>query len=429
MDPPGAPEPAPPRRFTRGFQALRVRNFRLYFFSQAISISGTWMQTTALGWLVVQLTGDGVALGTTLALQYAPLLILGPWGGAIVDRVNVRHAVIVSQVFAGILALVLFVFATFGLASMPVIYLISLLMGINGVIDNPARRVLVSELVPPNLLGSAVSTTGVLVNGSRVVGPAIAAGVIAVAGVNPCFLLNAISYAAVALALLAVRTHELIPRPVRGPGPVRVMDGLRYAAGVPVLRRALVSMTIVGTFALEMPVVLPLLASETFGGDGSTYGILLAVLSIGGVFGALVSGAITDVRLRRLEASLLAIAGTMAAAALAPSLGLEMVALFVVGMASFSYITLASTGVQLTVDPDHRGRVLALWSMAFLGTTMIGAPLVGWITNVWGPRAGLAIGAIACVVAAALAFADRERDDAVESDVRQPVQRAATQPD
>jgi MFS family permease len=402
--------PESPRRFTRGFDALRVPNFRLYFGSQAISVSGTWMQTTALGWLVVQLTGDGVALGTTLALQYAPLLILGPWGGALVDRVNVRHAVIASQVFAGILALALFGLAALGLASMPAIYLISLLMGIQGVVDNPSRRVLVSELVPQNQLGSAISLIGVLVNGSRVIGPAIAAGIIAVAGTTPCFLINAVSYAAVAIALLLVRTDQLIPRPARASGPVRVVDTLRYVAGVPVLRRALVSMTIFGTFALEMTVVLPFLASRTFGGDGSTYGIMLAVLSVGGVLGALSMGAVNDSSMRRLEATLLATAVTMTLAALAPSLPLELAALLAVGVSSFAYITLASTAVQINVSSDHRGRVLALWSMAFLGTTMIGAPIVGWVANVWGARAGLLTGAIGCLVAAVLAFLDRERE-------------------
>lgn len=412
--------PDSPRRFTRGFDALRVPNFRLYFLSQAISVSGTWMQTTALGWLVVQLTGDGVALGTTLALQYAPILILGPWGGSLVDRVNVRYAVIASQAFAGILALALFGLAALGLASMPAIYLISLLMGLNGVVDNPSRRVLVSELVHTNLLGSAVSLIGVLVNGSRVIGPAIAAGVIAVAGTTPCFLINAVSYAAVAVALVLVRTDQLIPRPTRGPGPIRVADTLRYVAEVPVLRRALITMTLFGTFALEMTVVLPFLASRTFGGDGSTYGIMLAVLSVGGVLGSLATGAVTDASMRRLEVTLLATALTMAAAALAPSLALELVALLAVGVTSFAYVTLASTAVQVNVTPDHRGRVLALWSMAFLGTTMIGAPVIGWVANTWGPRAGLLTGAVACVVAALLAFADHERELRTSPAVRVP---------
>lgn len=397
------------RRFTRGFDALRIPNFRLYFLSQGVSVSGTWMQVTAMGWLIVQLTGDGVALGTALALQYAPLLIVGPWGGSIVDRVNVRHAVILSQAFAGILALSLFGLAAYGLASMPVIYLVSFLMGLNGVVDNPARRALVSELVPPAHLGSAVSLIGVLVNLSRVIGPAIAAGIIAVAGTTPCFLLNAVSYGAVVMALLAMRRDQLIPRPTRAPGPIRVADTLRYAAGVPVLRRALVSMTIVGTFALEMPVVLPLLASQTFGGDGSTYGAMLAVLSVGGVLGAVFAGAVVDASMRRLEASLIAFGFTMAVAAVAPSLVLEFLALFITGFFSVAYITLVSTGVQVSTTAEHRGRVLALWSMAFLGTTMIGAPIVGWISNEWGPRAGLLAGGAGCLVAAVLAFADRER--------------------
>jgi MFS family permease len=410
--------PRSARRFTRGFQALTVPNFRLFFLSQAVSVSGNWMQTTALGWLVVQLTGDGIALGTTMALQYAPLLILGPLGGSIVDRMNVRHVVIASQVFAGILALSLFALAALGLASMPAIYLISLLMGFNGVVDNPGRRALISELVPPGMLGSAVSLTGVLVNTSRVIGPAIAAGVIAIGGTTPCFLLNGISYGAMVAALALIRTDQLIPGPARGPGPIKVADTLRYVAGVPILRRALLSMTIVATFTLEMPVVLPLLASGTFGGDGSTYGILLAVLSVGGVLGAVFSGAIGDTSMRRLEASLIAFGLAMTGAALAPTLALEFVALMLTGFFAFAYITLVSTSVQVNVTPEHRGRVLALWSMAFLGTTMIGAPIIGWISNVWGPRAGLLAGAAACLVAAVVAFSSRERGTRREPDMQ-----------
>lgn len=400
-----------PSRYARGFGALRYGNFRWYFASQVVSVSGTWMQTTALGWLVVQLTGDGVALGTTLALQYGPLLILGPWGGSLVDRYNVRRLVLFAQASAGVLALVLFALASAGLATMPVIYLISFLMGLNGVIDNPARRALVSELVPSSELASAVSLIGVLVNGSRVVGPAIAAVLIAFVGTTPCFLVNGVSYFAVVGALLLLNQSELIPRPVRAPGPIRVMDTLRYVAGVPVLRRALGSMAIVGTFTLEMSVTLPLISSNTFGGDGSTYGILLALMSIGGIAGSLAAGVWGDPQLDRLEVVLVACFVAVAAAGIAPTLPFEALALVFTGLTTFYYVAIASTGAQLNATPEHRGRVLALWSMAFLGTTMIGAPIIGWIANVWGPRAGLLAGAVACLAAAAFVYLDRIRGE------------------
>jgi MFS family permease len=282
-------------------------------------------------------------------------------------------------------------------------------MGLNGVIDNPARRALVSELVPSTELASAVSLIGVLVNGSRVVGPAIAAAVIALAGTTPCFLINGISYFAVVGALLLLNKDRLIQRPVRAPGPIRVMDTLRYVSGVPVLRRSLVSMTIVGTFTLEMSVTLPLIASQTFAGDGSTYGILLALMSIGGICGSLVAGAWSDPQLDRLEIVLIACFVAVAAAGLAPSLLAEAVALVFTGLTTFYYVAIASTGAQLNATPEHRGRVLALWSMAFLGTTMIGAPIIGWISNVWGPRVGLLAGAVACLAAAAVVYVDRLR--------------------
>jgi len=391
----------------RGFAALRTHNFQLWFAGQAISVSGTWMQTTALGWLVVLMTGDGVALGVMLSLQYLPLLLLGPIGGSIVDRVDVRRAVALSNALLGVLALVLWAIVVAGRASMPVIYLISLLTGVVGVIDNPARRSLLSELVPRSSIGSAVSLTGVLVNTARVAGPALAALIIGVAGVVPCFLLNAVSYACVVLSLAAMRRSELIPRDVRAPGPARMTDTLRYVRSVPALRRPLGAMAIVGTFAFEFSVVLPLLASQVFGGDGSTYGIFLAVMSVGGILGSLGAGIIDAPSGRWLESSLLLFGGGMLACAVSPSIAAELVALFLTGISSFAFVAIGSTAVQVTTIPEHRGRVFALWSMAFLGTTMIGAPIVGWVAATAGPRAAVLVGAVSCVAAAALVLVDR----------------------
>jgi MFS family permease len=283
------------------------------------------------------------------------------------------------------------------------------LMGVDGVIDNPARRTFLSEILQPDQLRSANILMGAMVNSSRVIGPALAALVIAVAGVTPCFLLNGLSFGAVVLVILAMRRDQLLPRPPRPPGPIRVADTFRYVARVPPLRRALVSMSIVGTFAFEFPVVLPLLASRTFGGDGSTYGVFLAVLSVGAVLGSVAAGAVTDTATRWHELSLAAFAAGLLACALAPSLPIELVALPVMGFCGFGYVTIVSTSVQVNAAPEHRGRVLALWSMAFLGTTMIGAPIIGWIANLYGPGAALIAGAISCVVAALITFADRRR--------------------
>jgi predicted MFS family arabinose efflux permease len=182
-------------------------------------------------------------------------------------------------------------------------------------------------------------------------------------------------------------------------------------AGVPVLRRSLGSMAIVGTFTLEMSVTLPLIASQTFGGDGSTYGILLALMSVGGICGSLLAGFWDDPQLDRLELVLIGCFCAVAAAGIAPNLALEAAALVITGVTTFYYVAIASTGAQLNATPEHRGRVLALWSMAFLGTTMIGAPIIGWVSNAWGPRAGLLAGAAACLAAAALVYLDRIRGE------------------
>ena len=409
---PGEPQPLPlasrPRAAAlgRGFGALQVHNFRLWFVGQTISVSGTWMQTTALGWLVVQLTGDGVALGTMLALQYLPLLLLGPLGGSLTDRYDVRHLVIATQTALGLLALVLWFIVIADKATMPVIYLISFLTGVCGMVDNPARRAFVSELVPRDRLASAISLTGVLVNTSRVVGPAIAAIIIQVADVGPCFLVNAISYGCVVVSLLAMRRSELVPRGPRATGPTRMADTLRYVRGIPELRQPLYSMAIVGTLAFEFSVVLPLLAIVTFGGDGSTYGWFLAVLSIGGVLGSIAAGALERPG-RWLEGSLLLFGAAMFLGAAAPTIAVELVALFFMGGTGFAFVAIGSTSVQVHAGSVHRGRVLALWSMAFLGSTMVGAPLIGWISQVFGPRAGVAVGGASCLVAAALVLVDR----------------------
>ncbi len=403
----GAPTETPPgdhvRAAGRGgtFRALRSKPFRLYFAGQVASASGTFVQQTALGWLVLRLTGSASELGLVLAVGGVPSLLFGPWGGTIADRVNLRKLLICTQTTYGVLAGVLWALAVAGKASVPAIVTISVLGGVVQIVDSPSRQAFFASLVMPEDLSSAVSLNGVVVNSARVVGPALAGVLIVTIGTTPCFGVNALSYLAVIAALVMVRPLRPGPRARRATDSVRA--GVRYAASRQQLWLPLVMMALVGLLAFNFSVILPVLASHTFHGNGGTYGLLTTMLSIGSVAGSLGVGLIHHPRRKYLMVTALAFGALLAATAGAPDVTVACLTLLATGAAAFSFVTLCSTTLQLHSSSAYRGRIMALWVYVYIGTTPVGSIITGAIISAAGVRAALLTGAGACLVAAAIA--------------------------
>jgi MFS family permease len=386
---------------TSSFRALRSHPFRLYFGGQVVSASGSFLQQTAIGWLVLELTGSASDLGLVLAAGGIPSLLFGPWGGAVADRVDLRKLLIVTQALYCVLAALLWALALAGRASVGALVAIGVAGGVVQIADSPARQALVSRLVPPEDLASAVSLNGVVVNSARVVGPALAGVLIVTVGTTVCFGLNALSYLAVIAALLFIR-----PRQAGGPAPAGrrgVKEGLKYAAGRQQLWLPLVMMLVVGLLAFNFGVVLPVFAKDTFHGSGGTYGLLTTMLSVGAVVGSLAVGFVHHPRRPYLLFAALGFAVTSAATAAAPNVAVACVTLLVLGATAFCFVTLCSTTLQLHSSSAFRGRIMALWVFVYLGTTPIGSILTGWIIAAGGPRAALLVGSGACLAAATLA--------------------------
>jgi MFS family permease len=359
------------------------------------------VQQTAIGWLVLKLTGSASELGLVLAVGGLPSLVLGPWGGTVADRVDLRKLLIVTQTLFGMLAAALWVAASAGSASVPVIVAINLIGGFVQIVDSPVRQAFVSRLVPAGDLASAVSLNGVVMNSARVVGPALAGALIVTVGTTPCFGVNALSYVAIVVALLSIRSTSNTSRPARHGGGV--LEGLRYARGREQLWLPLLMMLLVGLLAFNFSVILPVLARTTFHGSGGTYGLLTTMLSIGSVAGSLGVGIIRHPRRPYLLGASLAFGACLGLTAAAPSVLLACVALVVTGAAAFSLVTLCSTTLQLHSSSAFRGRIMALWVFVYVGTTPIGTVVTGWVTATGGPRAALLMGTGACVVAAGVA--------------------------
>jgi MFS family permease len=360
------------------------------------------VQQTAIGWLVLRLTGSAAELGLVLAVGGVPSLLFGPWGGTIADRINLRRLLIGTQAAYGVLAGVLWALAVAGKASVAAIVTISVANGVVQIVDSPSRQAFVGSLVMPEDLSSAVSLNGVVMNSARVVGPALAGVLIVTIGTTPCFAVNALSYLAVIAALTMLR--PLRPPVARGPRATSgVRQGLRYAASRQQLWLPLVMMALAGLLAFNFPVILPVLASRTFHGNGGTYGLLSTMLSIGSVAGSLGVGFIRHPRRQYLMTAALAFGVLLAATAGAPDIAVACLTLLATGAAAFSFVTLCSTTLQLHSSPAYRGRIMALWVYVYIGTTPVGSIITGAIISAAGVRAALLTGAGACLAAAAIA--------------------------
>ncbi len=382
------------------FAALSVPNYRRYFAGQAVSLVGTWMQTVAQGWLVLELTGSGTALGLMAAAQFLPILLLAPYGGVLADRLDKRRLLIATQVGLGTIALALGLLVVTGLVQLWMVLVLALLLGLITAVDNPVRQAFAQEMVSPARLRNAVSLNSVLVNTARAVGPAMAGILIATTGTGICFLINAASYAAVVFALAGMNRETLHPTASAGREPGQVRQGLSYVAHTTELLVPLMMLALVGTLAYEFQVVLPLMARGPLEGGAGTYGLLTSAMGAGAVVGGLVVAGHGRTGLRPLTVAAALFGAAILATAAAPSVAVALVALAVVGATSVTFLAVGNTTLQLTSDSRFRGRVMALWTVAFLGSTPLGAPIIGWVSEQISPRGGLVVGGLACLAAA-----------------------------
>ncbi len=384
------------------FAALGVRNFRLYFVGQLISVSGTWMQSVALGWLVLQTTGSSLDLGYVVALQFVPMLFAGPYGGLVADRREKRQILYVTQSVSGALALILGLLVSLHDVSMPALYVMAALLGLVNLFDNPARQSFVQEMVGPELIANAVSLNSVLMNAGRLIGPGIAAGFIAVFGSAVCFYVNAGSYLAVLAALFMMHRGDFLPmRTVsRDKGQVRL--GLRYVASQPLLREVLIGIAAVGTFAYNFTVTLPLLARTTFHArSAADYGVLMAAMGLGAIIGGLATAYRSRPTPLLLAGLVLGFGVFMALVGAMPTLAWAEFMLIPTGALSIALISTANSFLQTNSSQEMRGRVMSLYAVAFLGTTPIGAPLVGLVIDHTNPRVGVWLGAVVALITGA----------------------------
>lgn len=397
---------SPITRFTnRAFRSLRVRNYRLYFFSQIVSMTGTWMQSVAQIWLVLRLTNSGLALGVVTGLQFAPILLLGAWTGLLADRVDKRKLVIMTQTTAALLALVLGVLTQAGAVELWMIYALAFGLGIATALEIPARQSFVIEMVGADDLVNAVGLNSTVFTMARVIGPAIAAILISSVGLAWCFFLNAISFVTVIVALTRMNRDELqsVPRIPKKKG--QVLEGFRYVRSTPELRLPLLLMAVVGTLAFNFRIILPLMTTDVFAGGAGVYGTISAVMGLGTVVGALAAAASARPTRRLLLGSTFLFGALIVAAAYAPSLVAEGIVLVPLGAVSMIFIATCNSTLQLSSSDAMRGRVMALYSVLFLGTTPIGGPFVGWLAEVIGPRATFGMTGIATLASAVGAWA------------------------
>ncbi len=384
------------------FSSLKVRNYRLYFIGQGLSQTGTWMQSIAQDLLVLKLTGSGVDLGIIVALQALPVLVLGPLGGVVADRFPKRRVLYGTQATAGLLALILGLLVVANVAQVWMVGTLAFGLGVVRLVDNPTRQSFVMEMVGRDHLQNAISLNSTLMSLARVIGPTFAGVMVALVGLAGCFLVNAASYLLIVAALFLMREDELYPAPrslrMRG----QMSAGIAYVKSNHPVLISLLMMAIIGTFTYEFSVVLPLMATKAFDGGATAYAAMNAAMGVGAVVGGLVvaSQARTSVKLLALTAVGFGIADLVTA--VAPTLLVAMVTLLVVGFLSVSFTSRGNSTIQLLSAPEMRGRVMAFWMMAFLGTTPIGGPIVGWVGEHFGARTAMGLGGGAAIVAGLL---------------------------
>jgi MFS family permease len=389
-----------PPGLTRGFSALHIRNYRLYWFGQIVSQTGSWMQSTAQSWLVLQLTQSPFALGLVTALQFLPIMLLSLVSGVIADRVPKHKLIICTQVAAMLLAGIFGTLVATDTIQLWHIYVIAALQGIVNAIDNPARQAFAVELVGREQIVNAVALNSMLFNAARIVGPALAGLLIAQLGIALVLYCNAISFLAVLAGLLMMNPAEFRASPIRTEGPIsqRLREGLSFTWRTPTVLLVMIVVAAIGTFGYNFSVALPLIAGFVLHTTPAQFGALSAFLGVGSLAGALSTAYVREITVRRLLLASMFFSVLLAGVALSPIFALSAALLVALGFAGISFATTANSLLQLNVPDELRGRVMSLYMLLFAGSTPIGGLLIGTISGWLGVSAALLICAGLCLL-------------------------------
>ncbi|MGB5156243.1 MFS transporter [Desulfobacterium sp. N47] len=382
------------------FSSLKIRNYRIYYLGQIVSVSGTFLQYLAQVWLVLKLSNSALMLGFIPAFQFLPMLLLTSWGGLLADRYSKLKLLYITQTLSGILALILGLLVLTGNVQLWMVFVFALCLGLINSIDNPARSTFIFEMVGSEKIKNAVSLWTILISSARIIGPAIAGIIVATIGIGECFVINAASYIAVLIGLSMIRKSELHSAPpVDAAAKGQIKEGLKYVRSTPVLFNTLVMMAIIGTITFEWQVSMPLFAKFILNGDAGVYSIINVSLGIGMLIGGVANASSSVTSQKRMGYTALLFGTTVLISAFTSTLLWATIAFIFVGIFSMAFVNLTSSILQINTDSKMRGRVMALWSMAFLGSTAIGGPLIGWVGEVFGVRWTLIVGGIAALIA------------------------------
>jgi len=385
------------------FRSLSNRNARLFFAGLLFSNIGSWLQLTATSFLLYRLTGSSVDLGINAALQFLPMLLLGAWAGAFADRFDRRRTTVITQSLLALQAIVLGICDVSGVISVELVFILTAILGVVGAIDNPSRRGLVTELVPPNEIGNAMSLNTAVMTGSRIFGPAIAATLVGPLGTGWLFIVNGVSYIFMLYGVVGLRKSEMFTPEPRPAGGTPVRDGIRFVRTHQRLFPLFVVFAVVSTFAFNYGVSLPKLADLKWG-NAEYYGWILAVTSIGSLIGALATARLHLTRYMWVASAALMLGVANVGMAIAPNVWVAFVWAIPLGAGGAAMIAGANSIITQEAPPDMRGRMLALTAVAFLGSTPIGGPITGLVADYVSVSWSLAYGGIITLLAAVFMF-------------------------
>ena len=393
-----------PARAEGRFAAFSNRNFRLFFAGQTISSIGSWSQSLAIIWLVLEITGRSDRLGIAMALQFLPMLLLGAPAGVLADRIDNRRVLLATSALSGLLAATFAVIVATGHLTIWWIYGLTTLLGLVLALERPTMQAILYQLVGPDLLPSAVAANSTINSVSRLIGPALAGALIATVGVETCFVINAVSYVVVIGALGALRSHDLIVRPLVGRGKGRLGEGFAYVRTHPEVARPLLVMAVVGTVALNFPTTFPTMVRFGFHLGAGSIGTAMSISAIGSILGGIYIAGVEPHPRRTLAIVLVGFGATCLALAVMPGFWSFVAVSVVLGFASASFQSVNTVVLQQATEPGMQGRVMALHQMAWFGSTPIGALLMGWVVQISSPRVPFVLGGLAALLSALAVF-------------------------
>jgi MFS family permease len=385
---------------TSRFAAFGNRNFRWYFIGQTLSSIGSWTQSLAVIWLVLDITNRSDRLGIATALQFLPMLLLGAPAGVLADKFNNRRLLLATSAASGAVALLFAVMSSTGHLTLWWIYALTLVLGIVLAVERPAMQAILFELVGPQLLPNAVATNGTIASVSRLIGPALAGVLIATVGVGVCFAINAASYVVVIMALLALRSSELVHRPLAARAKGGLREGFAYVRGHRNVARPLLVMSVVGTVAYNFQTTFPSMVHFGFHRGAGAVGTAMSVSAIGSILGGIYIAGVKPQPRRTLAIALAGFAAACLALSVAPTFWAFVAMSIVLGFASASFQSVNTVVLQQATELSMQGRVMGLHQMAWFGTTPIGALLMGWVIQVSSPRVPFALGGLSALVCA-----------------------------